>query len=160
MYKSSFFVLGVISLFFIDSNENNTNIRKKENKIEYNNLLLYSLFSVPFIASKVKSLATLYLVNKNYSNEELNNLLSNVISKRDLKKAIRKINVMADIDEEGIEIMSKYLSKSLTFKDILFYNKILKNVNPKNYNNNCSKLDLDLTLNQIKNVFKNTINKY
>jgi len=160
MYKSNFFVLGLIGLFFIDSDDNNNNKRKKESKIEYNNLLFYSLFSVPFLASKVKSLATLYILNKNYSNDQLNNLLSNVLSKKELKKAIRKINVMADIDEEGIEIMSKYVEKNLTFKDILFYNKIVNNINHNSYNNNSQKLNLDLTLNQIKKVFKNTINKY
>lgn len=132
-----------------------------ENKnFNFSGLCFNLVLLIPFIILKIKVETFSYYLNKNYEVESLKNMLkSNInLSDREIKKYIRKIDLINDIDEDGIDMVINYLTelgtKTGANRELEL---ILKRINVDYMKNNFELFDLKIDKAKFNKIINETL---
>jgi len=123
-------------------------------------LITLTLIS-PLLILKTKVHTATHYLNKEYNYEEIIDLLTNKanLNKKQIKKYVRKIDILNDIDEDGEDIIvdnfSKFTKETKSEKEVKL---ILKKIDVNYLRNNLKLLELDFDLNKILNIRNRILN--
>ena len=116
---------------------------------------------IPFIILKVKVETASYYLNKKYELDDLTNLLKNNgnLSDREIQKNIRRIDIINDIDEDGVEmVVNKLTNLAIDSGSKKEMELILKRINVEYMKDNFKLFDLDIDKDKFKTIIETTLN--
>ena len=132
-----------------------------ENKLfNLSNISFNLAMLIPFIILRYKVQKVSSMLNKKYQLDELKNLLKSDgnLSERDINKYVRKLDLINDIDEDGIDIVVNNLTKLATeSKSERELTMILKRIDIKNLKNNFNLFDLDVDSSKFSTIINKTL---
>jgi hypothetical protein len=115
---------------------------------------------IPFIIMKVKIEAASYYLNKQYELDDLKNMLKNNgnLTEKELRKYVKKIDLINDIDEDGVDMvinqLTQFATESGSKRELEL---ILKRINVDYMKNNFELFDLDIDKNKFKTIINETL---
>jgi hypothetical protein len=133
-----------------------------ENKLfNLSNISFNLAMLIPFILLRYKVQKVSSMLNKKYQLDELKNLLKSDgnLSDREIKKYVKKIDLINDIDEDGIDMVVDNLTKlaceSNSERELTM---ILKRININNLKKNFNLFDLDIDNLKFSTIINKTLN--
>lgn len=149
---SNYPLLLILSLVFY-----NTDLNKRKTDatyFDYQEFGTYLLFLIPLVVFKTKIFYLISLINKKYSQREIEDLLEeHNIDQRTIRKTRRKINIIDDTDEDGINMASHYFYNFIKDnKAKRMIKPILSKINPSIISNTLSHLEMELNDNKIQQI--------
>ena len=149
------FVLSIIVILSLSLNTNTRN----NSIINYNEFGTNFIFLLPLIYYKTKVFNILSYINNSYSEIELLDFLKKKgYTDRDLRKGRRKINLINDLGEDGVNtanlIIKPYLNKDNNSR---YIKDILHKINKDTILQNLDKLNMELNKECLNDII-NSIN--
>lgn len=128
--------------------------------LNVSNICLNLALLAPLFILKAKVEGLSYYLNKKYELDELKYVLKNNanLSDSEIRKYIRKIDIINDIDEDGIDIavdqLTNFAKESYSVKELKM---ILKRIDKDNMKNTFRLFDLDINSDKIEEIIQRTI---
>jgi len=128
--------------------------------LNISNIVINIALLAPFFILKVKIEAASYYLNKEYKFDELKNILQTRgnLSELEIRKYVRKIDILNDIDEDGVDMVIENITnlatESYSQKEIKL---ILNRIDINNFVKSLSLFNLEIDPDKINTIINGTL---